>query len=245
MPKVYIPMVFWSTPLFLIDILYNEANLIKSITKFIWGGYSIYYFIILIIQCYFILPLIKSNKILCLIISFILTALSWLAIIYILPSLPLVLYAGLFVSWGFYFVLGVVLSNSKNNYSIFLPILLIIIGIILQYYESLYLFDIGRISLGQKVSAIASNSGIILLMLSDKARSYYKSNVLGKFFEYLGGNSLGIYLVHCYFVSLFSCVINIDIWGINLLLALCSTLIFILVAKRLFSKSIRVKLFGF
>lgn len=122
---------------------------------------------------------------------------------------------------------------------------MIIIGIILQYYESLYLFDIGRISLGQKVSAIASNSGIILLMLSDKARSYYKSNVLGKFFEYLGGNSLGIYLVHCYFVSLFSCVINIDIWGINLLLALCSTLIFILVAKRLFSKSIRVKLFGF
>lgn len=244
-PKVYIPMIFWSFPLFFISILCNDANLIKSIVKLFLGGYSIYYFIILIIQCYLLFPLIKSNNILCLLISFVLTALSWCAIIYILPSLPLVLYAGIFVSWIFYFVLGVVLSNTKNKYSVLFPILLIFVGLILQYCESLYLFDLGRLSLGQKVSSLVANSGVVLFMFSDRVIYYYKSNIIVRIFEFLGNNSFGIYLIHCYFVSLFSIVIDIDIWSVKFLLVICLTLVFILIIKEIVPKSIRTRLLGF
>lgn len=49
--KVYLPMLVWSLP-FLIVGLNAGKSPIRQLTLFFTGGYSIYYFIALIIQCY-------------------------------------------------------------------------------------------------------------------------------------------------------------------------------------------------
>lgn len=244
-PKVYIPMLIWSIPVFFTSLLFDNASLTKSLLKLLFGGYDVFYFIILIIQCYVLLPLILVHKRFSLYISFLLIVLSWWAIIYKFPSLPLLLYAGPFTSWIFYFVLGVIISRTtKKNYPIIFPILLIGIGLILQYLESKYLYNLDHIVWGQKLTSIVSNSGIILLMLANKTRFYYKTNIIGKIFEFLGRHFFGIYLIHCYFIKIYSYVLSVNIWSIKCLCVLGSTLIFIFIIRNILPKYIGVKLFG-
>ena len=59
-PKVYIPTLFWSIP-YLTLALYHQQSLLKNILVFLLCGYSIYYFIALIIQCYLLLPFIQKK----------------------------------------------------------------------------------------------------------------------------------------------------------------------------------------
>lgn len=58
-PKVYVPTLLFMTPMFLLDIVRGESFL-KSLVYLIICNYSIYYFIAFIIQCYVVLPLLKS-----------------------------------------------------------------------------------------------------------------------------------------------------------------------------------------
>ena len=54
-PKVYIPMILWSFPAFLLGV--HEAGFsIKLLTLWLIGGMTIYYFIAVIIQMYLLLP---------------------------------------------------------------------------------------------------------------------------------------------------------------------------------------------
>ena len=50
-PKVYVPTLFWSLPLLTLAI-YRDVDIGKSIVNFFSCGFSIYYFIVFIIQCY-------------------------------------------------------------------------------------------------------------------------------------------------------------------------------------------------
>ena len=59
-PKVYIPTLFWSVP-YLTLAVYHQQSLLKNILVFVLCGYSIYYFIALIIQCYLLLPFIQKK----------------------------------------------------------------------------------------------------------------------------------------------------------------------------------------
>lgn len=59
-PKVYIPTLFWSAP-YLTLAVYHQQSLLKNILVFVLCGYSIYYFIALIIQCYLLLPFIQKK----------------------------------------------------------------------------------------------------------------------------------------------------------------------------------------
>ena len=61
-PKVYIPCLIWSLPLFILAIKNGNNFGVETIRLFICG-YSIYYFIALIIQCYLLLPILTQiNK---------------------------------------------------------------------------------------------------------------------------------------------------------------------------------------
>ena len=60
--KVYIPTLFWSLPLF-VWALYKGAAPIVECLKLIICGYSIYYFIAVIIQFYLLLPLFRRAQI--------------------------------------------------------------------------------------------------------------------------------------------------------------------------------------
>lgn len=55
--KVYIPVLIWSLPLLLVDIIHGD-HIVKNIVLYFVCGYSIYYFVAFIMQCYILLPFI-------------------------------------------------------------------------------------------------------------------------------------------------------------------------------------------
>ncbi len=62
MPKVYIPCLIFSIPYFVLDI-HAKDNIMRSLAYLFLCGFSIYYFVALIIQYYIILPfLTKINN---------------------------------------------------------------------------------------------------------------------------------------------------------------------------------------
>lgn len=60
-PKVYIPCLIWAIPMFVKDI-YTDGISFKAIILFLLCGYSIYYFVALIIQYYLLLPVLQKVK---------------------------------------------------------------------------------------------------------------------------------------------------------------------------------------
>ena len=60
-PKVYIPTILWSLPLFFLGIL-NGKPLGSSIFLLLTCGMSIYYFVAVIIQFYVLLPILKRHR---------------------------------------------------------------------------------------------------------------------------------------------------------------------------------------
>lgn len=60
-PKVYVPMIVWSIPYFVMNCSTKGISLYGILMWFV-GGYSIYYFIALIVQCYLLLPVLQRIK---------------------------------------------------------------------------------------------------------------------------------------------------------------------------------------
>lgn len=61
--SVYSPCLIWSIPLFALSLYLESRQMIPiNIFYFLFCGFSIYYFIALIIQCYLLLPYISFNK---------------------------------------------------------------------------------------------------------------------------------------------------------------------------------------
>ena len=58
-PKVYVPALLWSIPLFVLTLL-KGGNVLVATFNLFFMGYSIYYFIALIIQCYVLLPYLQK-----------------------------------------------------------------------------------------------------------------------------------------------------------------------------------------
>ena len=58
LPKVYLPVLVWSLPLYALA-LYSGSNIIKQTILLFGCGLSIYYFVAFIMQCYAVLPVIN------------------------------------------------------------------------------------------------------------------------------------------------------------------------------------------
>lgn len=58
LPKVYLPVLVWSFPLYVMA-LYAGKNILLHTALFFLCGFSIYYFVAFIIQCYVALPVIN------------------------------------------------------------------------------------------------------------------------------------------------------------------------------------------
>ena len=56
-PKVYLPVLVWSLPLYAIA-LYSGSSIIKQTILLLSCGLSIYYFVAFIMMCYVVLPVI-------------------------------------------------------------------------------------------------------------------------------------------------------------------------------------------
>ena len=118
-PRVYVPMLFCSLVYLIIDLRHGLR--FGSFLKYLFCGYSVYYFIAVIMQCYLLLWILQkylSTKII--IILFVSGCLWWTINTYIIglhmgQSLPLMLYAGNFIPWGIFFVLGMFFSKRIDT----------------------------------------------------------------------------------------------------------------------------------
>jgi len=256
-PRVYIPMLIWSFPYFTLSIICSK-NLLSSFLYLITGGYSVYYFVILIVQYYLLLPQLqrlamrKSGVI----ISSIISAICMLVLFYLTRiqkiSIPLVVYAGPFPVWIVFFVIGLYLGKNKIKIECRKLILFTTLGLILSIVETYLHIYVSQsfVGLGIKIGSFAYSFSIILLLFS--LNTSYKSNsFLWRFFVYLGQISFGIYLIHIYILRFTRVIVSklviSNYYFINQLFLITLTLTFsvsIIYLARKINKQLATKYLG-
>lgn len=247
-PKVYIPCIVWSLPLFLMS-LKNGGNPITETVILLICGYSIYYFIALIIQYYLLLPwLVKIKQKIWIVVFPLISIISISLYIYSGSQLPLIFYAGPFWIWIMFFYQGIIMGRSERNYSITTLVVLLLIAISLQLVESWYLFNYGSASYGIKASAYIYSSIVLFILFSKKAETFYETNknIVFSFIEYIGRLSFGIYLIHCYFITfIINRIIGNEYWGIRCFCTILCSIFFIEIIKKVVPNRFCTKYLGF
>ena len=180
-PRIYIPCLIWSVPLFVLAVLRSSHSIVIDVAMLFFCGFSVYYFIALIIQYYLLLPSLNRLRKLrgggFLLLTGFISSICILIVTYSIAirgtEFPLLIYAGPFPLWIFFFALGVYLSDKKRTYSVKLLIPAVIIGLLLQYLESQYLYQFHGTGYGIKLSAFIYSSIVILLLFSKQMETWY------------------------------------------------------------------------
>ncbi len=202
--RVWLPMVIWSIPLFFIK---EHDNPIVSIVFLLLGGYSIYYFITLIIQYYALQPVLrKINRggvFLCIII----TAMFLAADNYYTSiqghHLSLFFECAPFVMWLAYPAIGYYIGKNKRDYKVYTWIILMILGLVSCVFETKWLYGFHENGVGAtKLSALVFSFSAIMVLFNERTQRYIESDKLWyKILVYIGELSFGIYLIHKYFLD--------------------------------------------
>jgi peptidoglycan/LPS O-acetylase OafA/YrhL len=209
--RVWIPVVFYSLPLFVLDIMHGRT-IVKSLTNLCICGYSVYYFVAVIIQCYLLLPLLNhlySNKNhhyrVLILLTLIVSIIGWSVVTYVFTkqniTLPLILYAGGVWMWFCFFALGFYIGKENAYGSLKLWKISTLLTFILCIIESLFLIIPGQLNgLGQKPTTMLFSFCFIPLLLSERVKFFFESiqSRIFDFFAKIGFYSFGIYLIHCY-----------------------------------------------
>lgn len=204
--KVYIPTLIWGIPFLLYD-LYSSRFSLNSLVKLFFCGYGVFYFIAVIIQFYLLLPFLhylkceKKSVVISCIISFLSVSIITYYNIVQGVKLPLILYAGCCLLWGMFFVLGCFLSSANRSFSVILSLIIMVLGYLLSFFESIYLLSNFNAGVGIKASSFLFSFGIISLLFSLRFENFYLSHMshYTKWLEYIGRISFIIYLIHFYF----------------------------------------------
>lgn len=246
--KVYIPCILWSLPLLVLDICSGEGIIWKKIVYMAMCGYSIYYFIALIMQYYLLLPLLQKHLKRYMIFSILISAISICLVTYAnsvrAMSLPLILYAGPFVVWFVFYMLGVYYSRTERTYSVKCSIVIVLLGFLSECIETYFLNTKYTGGVGIKLSAFIYSYGMLLLVLHPQSESLYRKNVLTSFIAYVGKISFGIYLIHCYFIPVVDHFFYSTSWLLHGLLVSLITIVFIEFARKFLPQKI-TKYIGF
>lgn len=236
-PKVYIPCLIWSIPLFLLSVI-GGKDIVYGLVMLLICGYSIYYFIALIIQYYLLLPLLQKYPRTMLISSVIISTISIVVVTYLSSvkglQLPLILYAGPFVTWFVFYMLGVYYSKHDRDYSMKGVLCLVFIGFILECVETYYLNINYGGGAGIKLSSFIYSYGIILLVLCPKAQALYKDNHFTSSIAYIGKISFGLYLIHCYVITVLKAISPISSWFISFGVVTFLTILLVMLFRKIF-----------
>jgi len=217
-PKVYIPALIWSFPYFIQNVIQVQVGdiLIKQVVALLVCAFSIYYFIALIVQYYFLLPMLQKYKHVMMPISVVVSFFSILLITYISSvqgiQLPLIVYAGPFTTWFVFFMLGVYYSSSKINYTIKQAVSIIVFGFALECIETYWLNTNYGGGYGIKFSAFIYSIGVVMFILSPKVKAFYTHNKLTSLIAYVGNISFGVYLIHCFVIRAFNFIYPVRSW---------------------------------
>lgn len=236
-PKVYVPTLIWSLP-YLSLYLWHGNSWLKGLVIFAVCGFSIYYFIALIIQYYLLLPLLQNIKMGGVVFAFLVTmfaigGVSYLDLIegYGLNSIEK---GGLFPIWLVFFVIGIHIGNMKERtYRLWPWILLFLTGLVLSYFETKWVYPLHHVGYGIKSSSHLYSLAVIMLLFSQKVQNMFTSdNGLFRLFAYLGRISFGMYLVHCFFIMFIIHFVQLN-WAVLTVGTMTLTVVFIYAVQKL------------
>ena len=202
--RVWFPMVLWSLPLFFIQ---DHNNIVLSFVFLLAGGYSIYYFITLIIQYYALQPLLAKINLGGVIFSLLITASFVMADMYVIAikgnHIPLLFECGPFVMWIAYPAIGYYLGKNGRNYKIAIWLVLMVLSLLACMIESKWLYSFHGEGLGvTKLSSLCFSLCAILVLFSENTQHFFNPyNWIYKTIVYVGEVSFGIYLIHKYFLD--------------------------------------------
>ena len=243
-PKVYIPTLFWSVP-YLTLAVYHQQSLLQNILVFVLCGYSIYYFIALIIQCYLLLPFIQK-KMLNYEMGGVILGLSLICVAVIsytsITRFPLIVFAGPVIVWLIFFWIGVFLSRSERNYKIGWIFVGVLISFALMLIETKFRHEATGGGYGIKPSSFIFSCLMILLLFSKRIEhKYVKDKVINKALIVVGDYSFSIYLIHCFVITIVFHFVTISNWIVRWTIVVAITMLFIcLVRKVLPNKCLKI-----
>lgn len=238
-PKVYVPTMIVSVPYFLLALKHG-GNPFLSLLLMIVCGYSIYYFIALILQYYALLPVFQKITRVGVIACGMISLISMSFISYIMEikgvELPLIVYAGPFPVWCVFFAMGCYLRKCRREYSLCVPVILLFICLALQYGETYFWNMNYGGGFGIKLSVCVYSITVIAVLFSKKTERLYKRNFITKAIEYIGSISFSIYLYHL-FTTLSLGILHINIsqtsWLIRWVVCLILTIVAIEILKKI------------
>lgn len=249
-PTVYVPCLVFSIPWFVISCLsakYNGAGyLIPRIANLFLCGYSVYYFIALIIECYLLAPLlVRHNTRTTMWIVGLLSVVSSLAVEYIRyvrgVELPLIV-RGSFPPAILFFFIGIYLSKRRRDYSLWWPAGLIVAGLGLGLLQMEWVREhLGPSAHGQKTMLYIFEIGVILLCMSEKCEKLFSVNRYTRAVLYIGEISFGIYFTLVYLIWLIERFLPqmCEQWALLWLLSVVLTIAFIAAIKRIAPQAAR------
>lgn len=200
---VYIPMLLWGMPWLLLQLRSTHSLLGVCYTGIMYliGGLSIFYFISLILECYMLLPVIQNVKrrgviillALSIIVSFFWTFVNNTMDVYI----PLIFYCS-FPTYIGYFALGIYIGKTKRIPNLYLITILSLAGLIFAVSESYYWYEYNPSCkwYGLKPSVSLLSIGVILLIFYLKTKFNFRKSFLTNCIEWIGNQTLPIYLSH-------------------------------------------------
>lgn len=244
--KVWMPMVLWSIPLFFIK---EHNNPILSVVYLILGGYSIYYFIALIIQYYALQPLLRRINMGGVIFAFVITALCLAMDNYYTSiqghQVSLFFECAPFVMWLAYPALGYYIGKGGRDYKLYPWIIIMALGLIACVVETKWLYGFHQNGIGAtKISSLVFSFCAIMVLFNKKTQTQLQSNHwLYKLLVRVGEISFGIYLIHKYFLDYLIAPAFNDTF-IRAFITLILSVAFIILFKRIFPNNIS-RIFGF
>lgn len=202
-----------------------------------------YYFIALIIECYLLAPfLVKHNSVCTLIVVAIISLIATVLCEYIRFNhgigLPLIVY-GSFPPLLIFFYLGIYLTHHSRDYSLMVPMGMIIIGIFLGLLHMQYVRDTFGVSAqGQKISLYIFDAGVILLCMSKKTEELWRENILTCIILFIGEISFGIYFTHIYLIFIADSFLPHlrDSWIVLWLFSVLLTIVIVVITKKIAPK---------
>lgn len=212
-PRVLIPYIVWSLGYLCIDFL-KGATIPSLIYRFFTFTSSVpFYFIILIIEYYLLLPILqKLATTKGLIISALISSLSCFLIFYFRYytniTLPIFL-VGSAPSLLIFFVLGLYVRKNDISLSNLSLILLIVCGLAFSLIETFMLYykfnDIENSVTAIKISSFIYSTFLILFAFKNADRKLFAKT---KLLTFIGEISFGIFLSHMFFILVVSVMIN-------------------------------------
>lgn len=211
-PRVYYPYLVWSVVFIVLSYLLNGSISIKEqlIKLLTFQTNSIFYFVALIIQYYILFPVLKKYLgkklvVFSLISSMVCTILLFLYQYISQKELPLIIYAGNFITWILFFVLGMYLKNNRIPIKRIYIFILTLLAFLASCFETYLRIDFGEnipnAVTAVKLSSFLYSACVIVLVLNFKLFNK-------PFLSDLGKVSYAVYLNHLLFLIILSIIFN-------------------------------------